>query len=369
MNTATSHDISILWNKICEYGPLVDSRLNSYISILTEFVNDIAELDSTGQTFRYPSNNESEMHLKDTPLINIEILKIRFSFLSDMLEKLGRFLANLIYEYRWASYTDNLSYYDLYEISLFLNNYNGNEKPPYALASHEIRSQYGISGKEYSKAIDLIKSDRILSQGFMDEQSLVYLSLPDIIQYIEIFFEDKNENFYKSEDLGNDTYIFEPPSSEDFILRLKREAECGTKIQQHFTLEKLAELHALYNFSREAPFHNIYLCFIEENLRYLRRQYEDDNLVEEIRFFLSKTNLVENLISSLWILNCKDTVAEIITAFDLHSKDFWVKVSSGERYSPFREITSFKNDINEANLRLSRESNYIKSIMLSSHNI
>ncbi|MFH5978358.1 hypothetical protein, partial [Clostridium perfringens] len=83
---ASTHDLFIIWSLIEEYAPLIDARFVKFIDLLTPFINDLAEMDSTGQTFRYPASNESQVHLDDTPIINIEILKVRFTNLVEVLK-------------------------------------------------------------------------------------------------------------------------------------------------------------------------------------------------------------------------------------------------------------------------------------------
>jgi len=365
LNLAAIHDVSTLWDFICVYSPLIDSRFKCYIDLISEFVIDIAEIDPTGQTFRYPSSNESEMHLKNTPLINIEILKIRFSFLSDILYSLSNLFSKLTYEYRWVNFTSNLSYFNLYEISMCLSSYNAGDTCCYKAAEEKVINSYGISKKEYYQSIELLKSDRVLSQPFIDNQSLVHLEISDIINYVEIYFQGGNARIFEIRD-DDDLLLAEAINHEDLIQGVIINSECINKIYKKFNLEKLAELHALYYFAREAPYHNIYLSYINENLMTLKRSSE---VLSEIDFYFSKSNLVENLISSLWVLNCKTYASDIIKSFNLDKKTFWLEIKNGTKHSPFREVTSFENEIREAKLRLSIDTNAVRSVMLSSHNI
>lgn len=56
-------------------------------------LKDLVEIDSTGQTFRYPTTKDGEMHLEETGLINVEVFA----------EGIGSLAQYLEYCHDWAS--------------------------------------------------------------------------------------------------------------------------------------------------------------------------------------------------------------------------------------------------------------------------
>ena len=54
LDEASTHDLRTIWNLIEEYAPLIDNRFVKIINLLAPFINDISDIDPTGQTFRYP---------------------------------------------------------------------------------------------------------------------------------------------------------------------------------------------------------------------------------------------------------------------------------------------------------------------------
>ena len=53
-NLAGSHDIGNIWNYFRQNSELLDLRFKDLNDLLDQTIIDIAEIDSTGQTFRYP---------------------------------------------------------------------------------------------------------------------------------------------------------------------------------------------------------------------------------------------------------------------------------------------------------------------------
>jgi len=53
----------------------IDKRYNPFIEKLDEYILDISSVDATGQTFRYPVDNESKKHLTEVSNISVVILK------------------------------------------------------------------------------------------------------------------------------------------------------------------------------------------------------------------------------------------------------------------------------------------------------
>jgi len=80
-------------------------------------IEDIAEIDATGQTFRYPFNIESQKHLVDVRLINFLTLKIKFNALEKNLDQLLNLSDYLIEEYSCGTFTNKLSRADLFVIA------------------------------------------------------------------------------------------------------------------------------------------------------------------------------------------------------------------------------------------------------------
>ncbi|QJI41058.1 hypothetical protein HKK52_09040 [Pseudomonas sp. ADAK2] len=108
-DSATSHDIGIIWGAFKTESELLDSRYVSLNSEINQIILDIASVDSTGQTFRYPNSNESQKHLTEVSIINIIVLKEKFAELEQSLDLLHRLNLWLRDEYQQGTHTSKLS--------------------------------------------------------------------------------------------------------------------------------------------------------------------------------------------------------------------------------------------------------------------
>lgn len=155
---AGSHDIGIIWNFFAETARDVDDRYEPILCGLDRGIADIAEIDATGQTFRYPSNTDSQKHLVDVAIINFEILKARFAELESALDHLHRLNRYLREEYGWGSFTKRLSRKNLFEIASILPLKSNWSNGSFDDAKIIIKKTFGIGSRELSESIDRIKA-------------------------------------------------------------------------------------------------------------------------------------------------------------------------------------------------------------------
>jgi hypothetical protein len=103
-----SHDIKNIWTFFKLQSEKLDQRYEEINSIIEPTVLDIAEVDSTGQTFRYPVDAESQKHLTNVSLINTLVLKKQFNKLEEGLDDLHNLNLFLLDEYSLRTFTNVL---------------------------------------------------------------------------------------------------------------------------------------------------------------------------------------------------------------------------------------------------------------------
>lgn len=72
---AGSHDIGNIWQYFQTNSESLDNRYKIINDALKTTILDIAEIDSTGQTFRYPFDTENKKHLTEQRIISCLVLK------------------------------------------------------------------------------------------------------------------------------------------------------------------------------------------------------------------------------------------------------------------------------------------------------
>lgn len=104
-----SHDIGKIWQYFKTNSVLLDNRLELYTRLLNDTIDDFADIDPTGQTFRYPYSTDKSKHLTTLGSINISILSERFRFIESILDSLEAYIDELGTECAWKTYTSRLS--------------------------------------------------------------------------------------------------------------------------------------------------------------------------------------------------------------------------------------------------------------------
>lgn len=153
-----SHDIGVIWAYVKTHAFSTDERLASSVKRLDEYVTDFADMDATGQVFRYPFDLENRKHLTRVGLINFIVLKRRFNEFQPLLEELNRTAVDVVEEYSWGTYTKSLSRLQIRRIAA--------ELPPKATwgeaffdqVKADLKVKYKLGSKELSTVIDLIRT-------------------------------------------------------------------------------------------------------------------------------------------------------------------------------------------------------------------
>jgi len=85
---AGSHDLGNIWTYVKKYALNFDQRYRKLLGELDQYIVDVAEIDATGQVFKYPFDLHNKKHLTSVSVINVVVLKER----RDILERLLRSL-------------------------------------------------------------------------------------------------------------------------------------------------------------------------------------------------------------------------------------------------------------------------------------
>ncbi|WP_241835556.1 transcriptional regulator [Salinivibrio kushneri] len=248
IDEASTHDLSKLWNLVTEYAPVIDSRFSKLLPLLDPYIQDIADIDPTGQTFRYPASNDSQVHLAETPLISIRILELRFTMLFKLFDFQDQITQDMKYEYSWVDTPNQLSYHDLQSISLVLAEYEDKEGEPIAVQAKEVvRDKYGLSASLYSKTVFAIKYNHYLNHSLNIINKPKHLSEEAIGVIFEAYFDYKPEDEYRTDykfsETEDEIRIYKP-DFEKMIQDIKKRGKLRERISRCLTREQVAEFTA-----------------------------------------------------------------------------------------------------------------------------
>jgi hypothetical protein len=321
-----SHDIGNIWAFFAENAISVDDRYEPIIDRLNQGVVDIAEVDATGQTFRYPLDTESQKHLVDIAVINFVVLQERFANLEVALDDLHHLTRYLLDEYAWGSFTKQLSRKNLFELASQIPHRSTWANESFSATKNKLKQTFNIGSKELSEGITRIKSHFELAP-------LIGVCIP----LLGVKEDDVQEFFYywfKKHNVPSDQVPADPGVTEwgaDQRLEAIEEtnnikAEVWSAVNPSLTAEKLAGVSALFYFALELDFSEHYIDIYRTDLE--RAQLAFANSEESVRLMyfhlFAKTSAAYHILRSLYFLRQEELADKLVVAHSLDEKFSWL---------------------------------------------
>jgi hypothetical protein len=359
IDQSATHNIHSLWVQIKEYAPIIDSRFEEIIRILDGYINDIANIDPTGQTFRYPASNDSQVHLAKTPLINFVILKLRFEPLILIFDFVESFVRDVLYEYSWVKQTNSLSYFDIINVCMLIKSEHSGGEVKLHEYRDTVKASYPISNGEYGKLAEIISSNQYLSNIVHKEVGFIYLSLESFLNFVGIIFEcwsleSFKELYNSSRDIG-----FYQVDVDEAMNELILERDAINKLVDGLSQDELLELFSIYDARYEEFIFEIFTKGREDNFSASER--DDFNITSFVGEYGIGHGLVEVIIRMLYNMGYHGYFHDLVSRYTLYDLP-WCKELLGKRhlsylngYIKFNErMTELKEVVDEANLKSGR---------------
>ena len=114
-----THDINKLWGLLKTIvNETHDSRISEFIIAIEPYVNDFSKIDLTGETFRYPYNQDyTKKHLENMSVIGLYNFYHKFNKLSKYMTDFDCLIDYLYDEYKTHTYTSHLNREDIENIA------------------------------------------------------------------------------------------------------------------------------------------------------------------------------------------------------------------------------------------------------------
>ena len=305
---AGSHDIGNIWVYFKQNSEMLDVRFKAINNLLDKTILDIAEIDSTGQTFRYPVDVDNNTHLTEQCIISCKVLKEKFHNLEENLNNLNYLNYLLIDEYKKKTFTKKFSRAQIFNLVQELPEVSSWTKE----LKSEIRSKYSLSSNDLSKILDFVKTNYEISKFVGIKKNL--MALPDelVIELSDIWV---NQFYPKFRELysGGVSSSFYDPLDKKRLQETKQYIDNKQKIYEYLegklTLDFVADLWALYYISRDSIKYSEDYIF---NYEYFKKDIAaEKSIIHAFNHIFSKTDFVEAIIYSLFFLQ-KTDIAEII---------------------------------------------------------
>ncbi|MFT3736109.1 MAG: hypothetical protein QM776_13995 [Rhodocyclaceae bacterium] len=324
---AGSHDIGNIWAFFSQNSARIDNRYASINTRLNTKIIDIAEIDATGQTFRYPFDTDSQKHLVDVEIINFVRLRSSFSELEKALDDLHNLNNHLRVEYSFGSFTRSLSRKDIFDVASQLPNRSCWSEEPFEETRETIKRQFNLTNSELSKSIKIIEKHFELAPVIGCSVALLGASERDVATFVKLWF--------KLHDLPDDTATSAVIGSSELGLEemlegmVRSEQVCRNvweEISPKLTAEMLAGLSALFYFGRDLDFSERYILIFERHLREAKIAFEssDDSVKAHFFHIFNKPNALYNILRSLYFIKKSEFAEELVSEYDLGRKFSWL---------------------------------------------
>ncbi len=327
-----SHDIGNIWKFFKHESEKIDIRYASVNTHIEPTILDIAEVDATGQTFRYPTDNESQKHLTDVALINFFILKKKFNQLEKNLNNLFYLSEYLIEEYSLRTFTAKLSRKQLFDLAEDLPEISSWKNESFRQKKIYLRDKYSLTSNDLTKAINVIKDNYELSSKLNLRLPLKGVDEYDLIWFLDFWIEVNPEIKNRKE-----RYSLSKLDTDEIFNSLRREQKAKVRfwstLDGYLTPSLLAGLKALFYFARDKKFSETYVRTFESELKiYEIYNHEGiDGLKQSFMHLVEKANFFDNLVVSLFFLDYGDLAEELVDIYGVSEAFDWLdKVRSRE---------------------------------------
>ena len=337
-----SHDIGNIWSFFKNESENIDSRYTAINDRIAPTILDIAEVDATGQTFRYPIDNESQRHLTDVALINFNVLKAKFGALEKELDNLLYLTEFLIEEYSLGSFTKKLSRQQLFLLADELPSLSSWKDNKFKETKKSVREKFSLSSNDLTKAINLIKPNYELSLKINNRLPLKGVDEYILIWFLDFWMQLHPEIVNRQHKIG----LFELDTGS-VLESLKHDTKIKNEFRRnlygHLTAESLAGLKALFYFARDKKFSETYIRTYEQELEESSTYIKNgvDGIWDSFMHLADKTNFFDNLVMSLFFLNYDDLAEELMEIYGTTNAFLWLEKARNRELFSLHELAGY----------------------------
>lgn len=312
-----SHDIGKIWDFFKTKSEDFDSRYRTINQNIEPTILDIADIDATGQTFRYPVSTESQKHLVEVGCINFVVLKERFNALEANLDTLLELNDFLVLEYEQDSFTSRLSRVQLFKLAHELPDYSEWREEHFKDIKKAVKISYDLpSNRALSEALNIIKGHHELAPMLglnVELHGINRKELFTFLTYWHQYHEDAKEKTLAGATISSSASI-------DFFAYFKRTSKIKEDIwkdaSKWITNDKLAGFQALFYFAKRLRFSEQYTVSYGQHLALLSVDKQPKYFEDDFMNLLRKTNCFSNILHSLYFLKHDKLANSLIEHFD-----------------------------------------------------
>lgn len=315
-NLAGSHNIGNIWDYFKTNSENLDQRYQLINDAIKTTILDITEIDSTGQTFRYPFDTENVKHLTEQSIINCLVLKCKFKELEENLDNLHYLNEMLIEEYREGTFTSKFSRSQIFNLVQELPSHKDWKTNLNKLA---LQQKYNLGSRDLSKILSFVQNNYEISSKIGIKKNLITLPDDFILDicsaWVSFFRADLNSLNIESTVLTNESDSFNPPTFDEILEYSEQKKVVYKTFKEKINVDLVADLWSLFYLSRDNyKYSESYLWLYES---YLLDVKNESSLLDAFNHVFFKTNFLKKIIRSLFFLQQIELAEKIVSTLCL----------------------------------------------------
>lgn len=317
---AASHDLGNIWTYVKECALNFDQRYMELLGELDQYIVDVAEIDATGQVFRYPFDLENKKHLESFSVINLVVLKKRWGNLERLLRSLNRLNDDLLTEYGFGAFTSKLSRLQLARIATMLPARDQWSLPTFDEVKSSVRKKYNLSSNDFSRALNVIKSRRELAAICAHVTPIPGLDVVALIKFFDIWLKKHDLNRIVTPSAEFEPGLdFSEPGFDEMITYQEKSKKVREELVETLRFDAFAALYALFYFDREENFSEIFEKLLVQYQKKAEKYIDVPEVyLNDARHLLGKTAVLTSVLNSLNFLGQAQMVNAVVDHYQLH---------------------------------------------------
>lgn len=339
-----SHDIGNIWRFFKEQSELLDERYVDLNAEVGPTICDIAEVDATGQVFRYPESNESNKHLTDVSLINFYRIKEKFGELERGLDSLHRVNIWLREEYSQGTFTAKFSRPMLYSLARDLPPKKSWTDISFIATKSSLMAKYGVSSGELSRAIGKVKGHYFLASLIGEPLPIKGVTREQIFEFFDLWVP---QNPHVQGHEGDEVSGYSKENVKQFIKGVVARAEEARTVWNTFSQtlspEYLAGVNTLFYFARDKTYVEFYDRLYARELAESKAYFSwgGDHAKDSFMHVFKKTNAMRNILISLYALGHIDLAEEVVGRYDIDQAFHWLDDARSGRLFAYPDFAKY----------------------------
>jgi hypothetical protein len=284
-----NHKIRDYWDQL-HAASLGDEKLSQTIHSLKPFVDSLSRIDSDGQELRYHLNRFDDPSLSDYSLANLEVIRASLSDLSEILSILRHRTMSFLDERETGAFTSRCSRRDLLTIAQLIPSRDFWRDALFDQQKTLVKARFNLSNRQFSKALDVIQSNREMKAIIGMETDLLHISDDEVVWIVEQWRRLHPQRDEDEDGLG--VKLSDPATVDAMLEDLRVEQEVIVEIEKRIAGNKLAEIEAMFYLARDRIFSEHY----EQRIEIARKQHAAANDPKaQIAHLIEKTNFLHCL--------------------------------------------------------------------------